>query len=507
MKAENNSFLPLAKLLDVFEKHSENTALYVQGNSFSYDFFMQRISAIQEHIMKAIPAGIQHVGVISSDHPDTYASIFALWFSGKAYVPLNPLNPSERNREIIQQLDLNHILGCGETTGIPVDSFSKVINTKLLTSRAAAPEIIECLAEEDGYVLFTSGSSGSPKGVRISRSNIESFYNSYRESNPGFTPEDRFLQIYDISFDGSVPCWLHALCSGASVYTVPQDEIKYLYALRLMKEHKLTVLKMTPSTLFYLRPFFDRIELPWVRLSIFGGEALPVDVTEEWMKCIPGAIIQNAYGPTETTVDCLLYNFSSDDFPIKSCNGVVSLGKHFGDFEYAIVKPDGFIAMENENGELCLCGNQVMKGYWKDDERTDAAFISLEINGEPRKFYRTGDLVSKDADGFFMYHGRMDSQVQIQGYRVELGEIEKHARDYLGEINLAALTVSSGNGSKQIHLFVEDLQNRTEDLLNYLESRIPVYMMPSDVSFLEEFPRLANGKTDLQTLSKIKLTK
>ncbi len=498
-----NSFLILKILLDTFRKYPDRTAFYIGGNSYTYRHFYQRISAIQKHILSEVEESEKYIGVLSYDHPDTYASLFAAWFSGKAFVPLNPLNPAARNDETIDSMKLRYILSAGEPSNLVRNSPSVLIQTKTLKESDLKIHTIEVSQEADAYVLFTSGSTGHPKGVRINRRNIDAFYRSYLDFGPEYTHKDRFLQIYDISFDGSVPCYLVPLCTGASVYTVPQDEIKYLFAYKLIQEQELTVVKMTPSILFYLRPYFDKILLPKVRACLFGGEALPLTIIEEWMKCVPNSLIQNVYGPTEATIDSLMYNYNSDEFQKKAENGIVSLGKQFGDFEYAVINNSGTSVTDGQKGELCLHSAQVMSGYWNDAEKTAQAFIYLETLNGNKKFYRTGDLVSRDIDGFFMYHGRIDDQVQIQGYRVELGDIEKHARDASGEQSLAAVPSRNKNGNISIVLFIGGEEQSQEFILSHLQKRLPFYMIPSKIIYIKELPRLNTGKTNRGKLTEI----
>lgn len=494
-----NTFVILEKLSENFRKFPENTAFHIQGTTFTYRQFEQRISAIQNYLLSNIPVNERYIGVMSLDDVDTYASIFALWFSGKAFVPLNPLNPLARNLGIIRQMSLKHILGAGECNGLDSESIQLFCDTLSLADSDSEPKIFKTTPETDAYVLFTSGSTGKPKGVRINRANLNAFYRSYTDFGPGYTSSDRFLQIYDISFDGSVPCYMVALCSGASVYTVPQNEIKYLYAYKLMKDSELTVVKMTPSTLIYLRPYFDRIHLPHVRVCIFGGEALPLEIVEEWMKCVPEALIQNAYGPTEASIDSLMYTYNAGDFKYKSKAGIISLGKSFGDFEYSVIDSGGKPVALHEQGELCLQSAQVMSGYWNDEEKTNNAFIFLGTG----KFYRTGDLVSRDKDGYFYFHGRIDDQVQMQGYRVETGEIENHAREITSVSLLAAVPYRNSSGNSEIALFIGDDEQSQELIITGLESVLPSYMIPSKIIFMKELPLLTSGKTDRYKLSQI----
>ncbi len=494
----------ISKLItENLSRFSERRAFFIKGESFSYAQFAERVAVIQDHLLNEIPSWQEYIGVLCKDHIDTYASIVALWLSGKAFVPLNPLNPPERNTGIRKRMNLQYILSPGEPAGLDPESPELSVDTLKLKNRGFGIVCTECPDDTDAYVLFTSGSTGSPKGVRISRKNLDSFLSSYLSFTPGYSADDRFLQMYDLSFDGSVPCYLVPLCTGASVYTVPQDEIKYLYALKLITDHHLTVLKMTPSTLNYLRPYFSRILLPDVRLCLFGGEALPVDLTEEWMKCIPNARIQNVYGPTEATIDALMYDYNAGEHPGRSVNGVISLGRSFGDFEYILLGSAGKPVQKGESGELCLSGSQVMSGYWDDEEKTNKAFIEIVNGKSTRRYYRTGDLVSADSQGYHYFHGRVDDQVQVQGFRVEPGEIEKHSRDISGMKNLAVVPYTNRNGNRQLALFIAGEEQPAEPILSYLKEKLPHYMLPSAVFFTESLPELSSGKTDRRKLSEI----
>jgi len=500
---KTTDFRILEKLKGSFKKYPSNNAFIIDGVSYTYFQFQQRITAIQKFLLAEIPDKEEYIGVVSHDHIDTYASVFALWFTGKAFVPINPLNPSKRNQEVIRQMRLNYILNSDDLKCIATESEGKIIKTENFSDNSESIVSKSVPSETDAYVLFTSGSAGKPLGIKISRQNLDTFYDSYIAFGPEFTKNDRFLQANDISFNSSMSIYLAALCTGASVYTVPQDDIKFLYSIKLIKEHDLTIIKMTPSTLFNIRRYFEHISLPSVRCCIFAGDALPLVLIEKWMRCIPNALIQNAYGPTEVTINALMYNFNEGDFQGKSKDGIISLGKSFGDFEYAIVNKAGSLAKENDMGELCLHSKQITIGYWDDVKKTESAFLNLEISGGIRKYYKTGDIVSKDKDGYFFFHNRTDNQVQIQGFRVELEEIEKCTREFVKSKSIAAIVVHSENENSKIILFVGGVKMDPEPIMSLLSNRLPAYMMPSKIIFLKELPMSSNGKPDREKLSEI----
>lgn len=503
-------FYILDKLVTNFRKFPHRNAFFIRGQYHTYSAFESYIAAICQQISDETGSVEQYYGIIAYDDLETYASIYALWYLGKAYVPLNPDNPQERNMEIIRQVGIRTLL-----TSHPAAVESRLLGAGARIIDTSDAPVKECASPAGGmtplddvsgdvdcYVLFTSGSTGKPKGVPISRLNLETYAKSFFGVGYELDENDRFLQIYDLSFDASVRCFSIPLTVGGCIYTVPRDQIKYLYAYKLMKEHQLTFAAMPPSTLSYLQPYFNSIHLEHLRYCLLGGEAFPSKMAERWAPCIPNAQIQNVYGPTEFTINSHIYNWHSDLNEEKSSNGIASIGKCIGD-TIAMVADKNLAPMEEyEKGELCLSGNQQTRGYWKDKDQTRTAFFEREMEGEMRRFYRTGDLVYRDRDGDYMYIGRLDSQVQIQGYRVELSEIEKHAMDFLEGANVAVIPGANENQVTSLFLFVENVNRSVEEINMHLEKSLPAYMVPRKIVKLATFPKSAGGKINRTALKK-----
>jgi D-alanine--poly(phosphoribitol) ligase subunit 1 len=496
-----HNFSFLATLLSNFSEFYGRTAFFIQGKHYSYHDLKLKVIQIQSQIENEIPESEKYIALAVHDDIETYAAIFAMWFLGKAYVPINGKNPSDRNLEIIKQVDLKFILDSdsNELIDFPLQS----INTKSIISESFVQEIICKNAPEndDVYLLFTSGSTGKPKGVRIGMENLNAFIINFYQSFMDIGIDDRFLQLYDLSFDASVRSFCLPLVYGASSYTVPNNVIKYLYAYELMLKYDLSIIAMPPSTLNYLSPFFETIYLPKIKYSLFGGEAFSENLAREWAKCVPDAHIINIYGPTEATINTHFFNWNPKISHKKHYRGVISIGKCFGSNEALIMDKNGKVLGDNEKGELCLGGNQISCGYWKDDEKTKEAFINFQIKGELKRFYRTGDIVFRDKDGDYLFCGRKDSQLQIQGFRVELSEIEKHTRDFLGITNMASLGFTNENGTVAIALFLEN-NDKIIELKEYLFTKLPSYMIPERILNLKEFPKSAGGKVNKKELLK-----
>jgi non-ribosomal peptide synthetase component F len=301
--------------------------------------------------------------------------------------------------------------------------------------------------------------------------------------------------MFDLTFDLSLMSYCVPLTLGACVYTVPPEGIKYMEIYRLLEDHELTCALVVPSILAHLRPYFPEIRLPKLRYSLFCGEALYDDLVTEWSECVPAARVQNVYGPTEATIFCLAYDCDRG-VPHKSTNGIVSIGKPMDGVGILLVDDARRPVAPGEKGELCLRGDQLTPGYWNNPEKNREAFFEHE--GEV--YYRSGDLCWQDADGDVMYSGRADHQVKIQGFRVELSEIEHHARELTGIKHLAAVTCPDSAGNVTLHLFFEGAAEQIPALLAGLRTKLPAYMIPARTVNLDALPLNVNGKIDRPAL-------
>lgn len=483
-------------LQNSIDKYAERNAFFINGIFYKYSYFAEIISGIRNSIKFKTAETEKNIGVVANDDIETYAAIIALWLEGKAYVPISPETPTDRNESIIKQACLKTIIDSGDN---PLFYNHNVIQSKglLCTPLNLIPDNIS--DQELVYILFTSGTTGQPKGVPVTRENLSGFISAFWKMGFEINETDKCLQMFELTFDLSVMSYLIPLLKGACIYTIPKDKIKYSYIFELLSDQNLTVALMVPSMLHYLRKYFDEIDLPLMRYSMFCGEALPLDITEEWSKCLPNAIIQNVYGPTEDTIFCTYYNFARDK-ENKSHNGILSIGKAMEGTITIIIDDQNNILPAGNSGQLCLGGIQLTPGYWQNEEKNKEAFFVTDFNGSKQRFYKTGDLCVCDANGDLLYSGRTDYQIKIQGFRVELSEIEFHVKVYLEKINAVAVAFTDTAGNTEIGLVVESKEFETVSLLNYLKLKMPSYMIPRKIIFTDKFALNTNGKTDRKKL-------
>ena len=492
---DKNVLIPFLKSI---ESYGHKNAFCIGAQFYNYRELAEHISKIR-NALKASDTKSKNIGLLANDDIETYASIFALWLEGYAYVPMDPRQPIERSQEIISQANIHLVISSDGNhffTGIQTIESKKLIYDELVLKPNTIPD--DTLA----YILFTSGSTGKPKGVPITRGNIGSFVKSFLDVGFEISSDDRCLQCFDLTFDVSVQSFLVPLLKGACIYTIPHDQIKYSYVYGLLEDHKLTFGVMAPSMLRYLRPYFDEINIQSMRYCILTAEASPVALIKAWSDCIPNAEIYDFYGPTEATIYCTYYKFRKEGIN-KQLNGMSSIGKVMHGLTAIIIDEAGEILGPNQKGELCISGGQLTPGYWHDPQKTAESFFERKLNGKVCRFYRTGDSCFFDSEGDIMYAGRIDFQVKIQGYRIELGEIEHHARESVNGHNAVAIAFENNTGNNEIALFIEDGSTDTAVLSAQLKLKLPYYMMPTKIIARDDFPLNANGKVDRNMLKKL----
>jgi D-alanine--poly(phosphoribitol) ligase subunit 1 len=485
----------IQKYSDAFSHFDNNNAFCLGIEKYSYREFLSFINgsrALLESQPEFIPK--KPVGVLFNEFAETYAAIFATWFSGGIFVPLNPSAPASVNEKIIRKYNIELVF----LTDTNQKKFSfprvKILNNRKISSSDSSP-LYSWNENETLYVLNTSGSTGTPKNVPVNLGNVTAFTEGFIENYPELNASDKFLQTYDLTADAAFTGYLIPFLLGAAVYSVPTNGFKPFAVAKILSGEPITWVKATPSLLACLRPFFSSFHLPGIKHFHFGGEALPVDMTEEWRRHIPNAEISNGYGPTETTVTATIYKCLPGK-QLKQKYNVVSIGRPLKKVKVSIQK---ITDQEGKTGELYIGGAQMMEGYWFSEE--EQPFKTIKVKGQNQKFYPTGDQVQQDGEGYLYFMGRLNDQVKINGYRIDLIEIENNVRKIVaGSGNVAAVAVEKTPGMKQLVVFIENFPGDGNDITEQMTLHFPHYKIPEKIIGVPQFPINSSGKTDKKVL-------
>jgi amino acid adenylation domain-containing protein len=484
-----------AGFLNWLKKTPDAIAIFVSGKSYTYKELFQLSFSVYQNI-KHLKDEI--IGVQCTDNIESYAQILAVSFLGAAYLPLNSKFPIERINQICEDAELKHVI-CFN------DDFIKTLSEKLTIIYSdnsfsnqihQADEIDYSISNSAiSYILYTSGSTGEPKGVPVSRKNVNAFFKYYLNEYD-FNSTDRFLQPYELSFDVSVFSMFCAWNCGASVYVVPDKINKPIEIIKTIRHYQLTVVSMVPGVLQLLEKYLPEIHLPSVHYSFFSGDALKHSLASKWKKCIPNSVIHNFYGPTETTIVCSRYIWEEENSQGESLNDIVPIGKLFPNHTALLIDENGnYFLEQGRAGELCISGDQVIGAYLKNKDAYRLFIYNQTV------FYKTGDWVELNEKGDFVFLGRTDEQVKINGFRVELNEIENEIKKQYG-FNNKVIAIEL-NKISQLVAFLQSTER--ENQLQELKLNLSAYMIPKKVIYLQEFPYNSNGKIDRKQLIKIAL--
>jgi len=501
-------------------------AIAVAGETLTYSELMQKAASLAATVAEL---NVGHdpplTAVFAYRSVTAFAGILGSLIHGHGYVPLNRTFPTDRTTTMLRRSGCRTMI-VDEPSEIQIDEvlagtdreiaciLPHRADTKDLESRwprhrfVGADRITSCeqhapadtSPDSPAYVLFTSGSTGRPKGVVVTHANA-THYVEFIAERYQITEQDRFSQVFDMTFDLSVSDLFVAWSRGACVCCPSEKAV--INPGRFIKQAGLTVWFSVPSTAIFMKRLgtLKPGSYPDLRVSLFCGEALPVQVAKAWAEAAPKSIIENLYGPTELTIACTYYRWDAELSPDLSERGVVPIGDPFPDMLPIVVDERLQEVGPGESGELLMAGPQVSPGYWKDTERTAAVFLVPPNRLET--FYRTGDLVRKPTDGRPMtYLGRVDNQVQILGHRVELAEVEAVVREESEIDGVVALGwPPAPGGAGGIEVFLEG-SGAPSNLKERVAARLPVYMVPRSFRCLARLPLNANGKYDRKALAR-----
>ena len=474
------------------EKYPENIAVQFNNETVTYSELNKKANRLARHLKSSGIGTGDFAGIFLSRTPDMFVAMLGILKSGAAYIPIDPKYPADRvlfilnncnAKLIISNSDLINKLAGLSCIALLMDEERNMLNIQSSLNLSVSETKVK--SEDIAYVIYTSGTTGTPKGVKISHSAV---CNLVRVEGKLFDVDqsDKVFQGFSIAFDASVEeIWL-AFYSGATLFVGTEEIMQSGPNLsKVLVENNVTVFSTVPTMLSLLAE-----EIPSLRLLILGGEVCPTELAKRWAN--HGRRMINTYGPTETTVIATYCECST--------RNNVTIGKPIPNYSAYILDSEMERVANGVAGELCIGGLGLAEGYVNLPELTQKKFIIPKFRTNPdfpKLLYRTGDLCRINESGEIEFLGRIDSQIKLRGFRIELTEIESQLMLCEG---VQSASVAVKNGYNGIQLLVAYIVTSGTDVFNpeiareQLKSRLAPFMIPNIFEIVTELPLLPSGK-------------
>jgi len=505
-----------------------NTALVSGGDRLSYADLEARSNQLARLLKDSGCRRGDRIALLTPKTPMAIAALLGIYKADCTYVPLDPASPASRLAGILDSCEIRSViaggpvaprlaelLADGSRPSLRIgalgelspsgEAFPTFFTLDDLAAYSAEP--VDCRNESDdpAHILFTSGSTGTPKGVVITHASVIHFV-EWATKYFGMDASDRVSAHPPLHFDMSFFDIFGAAAVGAEIHLVgPQLNVMPNHLASFIRESALTQWFSVPSSLNYMAKF-DVVgfgDLPALRRVLWAGEVLPTTTLMHWMNRLPHVRFTNLYGPTETTISSSYYTVPAcPDDPLAA----IPIGTACEGEELLVLNEDGSPADRGETGQLYIGGVGLAREYWRDQERTAAAFVR-----HPRRLseriYKTGDLARVGDDGLVYFLGRNDSQIKSRGYRIELGEIEAalYAVPDVQDGAVVALDTCSFEGAVICCAYATAIGKHVSPVTvrRELGRLIPGYMLPAHLLQLDRLPTNANGKIDRSRLKSV----
>lgn len=435
------------------------------------------------------------IGVYLPKGVDCIVAFMAVVYSGNYYTPLDVMMPKERLEKILGVLDPVLIItdpacqkNISEYPTVFLDEPAAPFMEEDITNG-----VLDTVIDTDVlYVMFTSGSTGNPKGVIITHRAVID-YVDWLADTFHFDETTVFGNQAPFYFDNSVLDIYSTLRNGCKTVIIPEE--RFLSGVRLcsfLQEQEINTIFWVPSAMALAAHSnaLEKVPLERLKTILFAGEVMPAKLLNQWRKYLPGAVYANLYGPTEIAVDCTYYIVDREFDDTES----IPIGTACKNTGIMVLNEQNLPVSPGETGELCVRGSCLAWGYYGNPAKTEEAFVQNPLNDKyPEKIYRTGDLVKYNERGELLFIGRKDFQIKHCGYRIELGEIETAVSSAPGVESCCALY---DEGKKQIVVFVtpETLDKRA--VYTHVKKLLPQYMLPKVIMAEDVLPLNQNGKID-----------
>ena len=453
----------------------------------------------------------KRIGILASRSIAAYAGIVGAAWAGATYVPLNMKWPEERLVTLMNDLDLDALIvdhnGAKLLTAKVLENAPSLIirsdEADAIPGTLPFSKLVKCThdqpvhrgAEELGYIVFTSGSTGMPKGVMVSNGSLKRYLDE-TEKWAKFTRDERIAEAHDITFDLSVHNMFLAWRAGAALYLM--SALDMMAPQAFIRKHDITAWMSVPTIVNNMRRAKKLSEgmFPSLRLSVFCGEPLAMPTVNAWQEAAPNSVIENIYGPTECTIVCTRQQLTDPPL-VTEKRGILAIGPAYENFEIAICDEEGNHLPDGETGEIALASPQLSNGYFNAPEQTAKAFRTIK----GKRWYYTGDLGYRDENGIFHHMGRTDNQIKMKGNRIELEEVETHLRKVCQTELATVVAWPILEGIPQGLVGFTTSKGMDEgDIKKAMMKSLPEYMVPARIVIKSEMPRNINDKIDRKAL-------
>lgn len=488
-------------IIDIFQKNVQNTpnniAVKADNQSLTYTELNQKSNALATELQALSIKKNTFIGLLTGRSIEMMIGILGIMKAGGAYLPLDPEYPAERIEFMLEDADVPVIVTQEKYTQNLPDTQANILKFEdIKVSGQTSPFVPIAIGGgvskgNFAYIIYTSGSTGKPKGVPVTHQNLLDSTLArfdYYSQHPGC-----FLLMSSFAFDSSVAGIFWAITSGGTLLIPPRRIEQDTEQLNdIIYENKVTHTLLLPSLYDTLLQFSASEKLASLNTVMVAGEACPPSLVARHFEQLPQTKLYNEYGPTEATVWCTVHEIKPEDAQR------VPIGRPTSNADIYILDTHLQPVPVNVVGELYVGGSGVTQGYHNRADLTKLRFLSNPFSHTHPRMYRTGDLARYRADGTINFLGRADQQVKIRGYRIEPGEIAAVIKQH-PKVKDVVVTVQK-NEQRLIAYFLQNEIVETDELKLFLKSQLPEYMLPSVWVLLDDFPRLPNGKINLNAL-------
>lgn len=510
----------------VFEKANDyafKEAIKVRGRGITYQELNVRALTLAAALLECGAKG-EAIGLVGQRKASSYFGVVGALFAGCHYTPINPKYSEARLLSILRDAKIRFLIG----DKADLEMLEPVLSNKdappveaifLPEGRAPAGKNwrdesslqkltplespVNVASEHLAYLLYTSGSTGVPKGVQVAHSNVLAFLRSMSQMyrlDAGF----RASQTFDFSFDPSVSDMFFTWTQGGVLCVLPEEEM--LLPHEYIRREGITFWNSVPS----IAGFMNKIghlapgSFPELRHSMFCGEQFPRHIADAWRKAAPNSTIENLYGPTEATIYISRHVYTVDEKNRPFKNSIIPIGRSFLGHEFALIDESGNKLPSSEVGEIIFKGPQITRGYLHDQEKTDTVFVTFGWDPSGDRWYKSGDLGFYNEDGNLESIGRRDSQIKLGGRRIEIGEIEAVLGRYPATRDTIVVPLRDENQVVIgcVAFTLNEVSKQEQDTIRHESMKlIERIFFPKKIITIKAFPLSPSGKTDRKALA------